>query len=406
MMWRTRCLRAMLALVPALGVAAAPAIFNANPADIWNRTWCALLLRQDDQGREYGADSLDPLLWQETHHLLTGASHRRTLAALDEFLRTHAEREVRDPLERAIFQQDLWAVFDWAASGDDYPRERHELEARLAQVIRRVALTAEQIRSLPDTYSEALAADLAGLPPDLFTAGGPWVCLSAWSDQPTAAVHFTGRSRFLVFMRLPGGREATLAYIRTLRTAHEPPLTGPDGRLLNLKLAQFPAGTEVALVRQAILIDCERHLAPTSITESVQLRVYRTITPGNEFMNFIGAPSSHDQDFVEFRMGRAELFARHNGGLVAIAPRETEFATFSTHGLDEFESVHREGPGMILERCRACHVDSGIHSVQSRLQWMNASGEPTGGDPIAWETRATIRKKEQEPDFTNLVSLW
>jgi len=405
-MRRTRSLRAMLALLQVLGVAAAPAIFSSNPSDIWNRTWCALFLRQDDQGREYGADSLDPLLWYQTHNLLTGESHRLALADLDEFLRTHAEREIQDPLERAVFQRDLWAVFDWAAAGDNYPRERHELEARLAQVIRRVALTPEQIRALPDTYSEAAAGRLPLLPPDLFTAGGPWVCLSAWSDQPTAAVHFTGRSRFLVFMRLPGGRDATLAYVRELRSAHELPLTGPDGRFLNLKLAQFPAGTEVALVRQAILIDSERRLAPTSLTESVQLRVYRTITPGNTFMNFINGPSSHDQDFFEFRMSRPELFARHSGGLVAVAPRETEFATFSTHGLDDFESVHREGRGIILERCRACHVDSGIHSVQSRLQWMDASADPVGGNPVAWETQATIHKKEQQPDFANLSSLW
>jgi hypothetical protein len=38
-----------------------------------------------------------------------------------------------------------------------------------------------------------------------------------FAEQPTAIVHFSGRSRFLVFMLLPGGRDATLGYVQQLR---------------------------------------------------------------------------------------------------------------------------------------------------------------------------------------------
>jgi len=407
---------------------AAPAIFDSDPNHSWNRTYGCLFVRQSADGTQYGVDALDPLLWWETRHLLTGDSHRHALACLGEFLRSHAERDVLDPLKRAIFQRDLWAVFDWAAAGGDLPHERRELESRLAQVIRRVALTPQQISALPDTYAAAAAsAQFATaydpqhprqpfLPPDLFRSDGPWVCLSAHLEEPTAITHFSGRSRFLVFMRLPEGRDATLAYVRKLRSSPEPPMirNASGIELLNLALPQFPAGTQVALVRQAILLDAEGNLLPTALTESVQLRVYHAVTPGTPYMNYINGPSSHDQDFFEFRMSRPELFAGRNGGLVAVHPGEKEYATFQTHGTDAFESKHPlGGQGDILMRCLGCHSDSGIHSVQSRLQWMKPSQAAAGqmnhnahDDPIQWETDVTIARKQREPDFNLLQSLW
>ncbi len=395
-----------------------PAIFDSNPNHIWNRIHGCLWMRPSAYGAEYGADALDPPLWHETKWLLAGDSHRAALACLDEFLRVHAERAVQDPLKRAIMQRDLWAIFDWAAADGDPPRQRRELEARLAEAIRRVALTADEIRALPDTYAAALAAKRFApaydprnpaqpfLPPELFHSDGGWICLSAFSERPTAIVHFSGRSRFLLFMRLPGGRDATLAYVTKLRSWPTPPvIVGDTGApLLNLALPQFPAGTEVALVRQAIAIDADGKLVPTALTESVQLRVYRAITPGTQYINYINGPSSHDQDFFEFRMSRPELFAQHGGGLVAVRSGETEYATFSTHGRDPFESAKTERQGVILERCLGCHADSGIHSVQSRTQWMRPS--QASRDAIDWETAVTIAHKQRQPEFRLLQELW
>ena len=400
-------------------------IFDADSNHIWDRTYECLLVRQSNDGKRYGADALDPLLWPETRYLLTGDSHRRAVACLDEFLRSHAERAVQDPLRRAILQHDLWAVFDWVAAGDDLLKERQELEGRLAEAIHRLAITSEQVRTLPDTYSAAVAAqrfaseydrrkpEQGFLPIDLFRSDGPWVCLSAYSNEPTAIVHFTGRSRFLVFMRCPGGRDATLAYVAKLRS-QTPLLRDESGNadFLNLRVSQFPVGTEVALVRQIIVINNLGKLVPTSLTESVQLRVYHSITPGTKYLNYINGPSSHDQDFFEFRMSRQQLFAAHDGGLLGIPPSQTEFATFSTHGMDAFGTKDSpDSQGAILARCPVCHADSGIHSVQSRLRWMKSTADHAGKKsrndyPIAWETKATIRKKEQRREFKLLQSVW
>ena len=160
------------------------------------------------------------------------------------------------------------------------------------------------------------------LPPELFRSDGPWVCLSAYSAEPTAIAHFSGRSRFLVFMRLPGGRDTTLAYIHKLRSSSEPPLlnSSSPSRRLNLALPQVPEGTMVAPVRQMMVIDDQGKLTLTALTEGVQLRVYHAITPGTEYMNYSNGPSSHDQDFLEFRIRRQDLFARHSVGLRS-APR-------------------------------------------------------------------------------------
>ena len=45
------------------------------------------------------------------------------------------------------------------------------------------------------------------------------------------------------------------------------------------------AATQVALVRQAIVIDNGGKLVPSALTESLQLRVYGAITPGPQYIN-------------------------------------------------------------------------------------------------------------------------
>jgi hypothetical protein len=102
------------------------------------------------------------------------------------------------------------------------------------------------------------------------------------------------------------------------------------------------------------------------------------------------------------------------GGSVAVHPVDKEYATFMTHGMDDFESpAPLEGQGGILKRCRGCHSDSGIHSVQSRLQWMNhseAERQPGNGevssDAVTWETNVTIAHKRLQSEFRLLHRLW
>src|SRR5205814_9042712 len=99
----------------------------------------------------------------------------------------------------------------------------------LVPLMRTLALTPEEIRALPDNYAAAaesrryaaefdhLQPERPFLPPDLWKPEGPWL-LAGREDGTLPAQqhvkHFRGRSAFLIFLSLPGGREPTLRYLR------------------------------------------------------------------------------------------------------------------------------------------------------------------------------------------------
>ncbi len=330
------------------------------------------------------------------------------------------------PFCSAIF----WAVFDWsvkrqgARQGEpSYDREKRELQIQLAEVLRRLALTPQQIESLPDNYAQAVASgefakeydpahrDRAFLPPDLFEQHGPWVAVSGY-PEPVATAHASAfsRSSFLVFMRLPGGRKATLDYFHTLWGFPQPwiprPDTVPDQTVVNPDLPQFPAGTEVALIRQMILFDNQGNLVATPITESVQIRVYRAIGKGG-------------QDCYEIRLSRPQLFGSKTGGLRAIASNEKEFFVFNFSGPDEDElsstapwSLDKYLP--ILEECVTCHRGIGINSLNSRSKLLKPNwlqhDHPELYEPVHnrgwWEGTVTLNLKENRYDWGLLHGYW
>src|SRR5262249_34279447 len=153
----------------------------------WNRLHRCLFLQVDAGGQEYGPDSLDSQPRSDTTYLLAGESHTRGLACLDEFLQSKAYDKVTDARKRAVFQRDLWALFDRSARSTDHQSSRGELQRRLAEALRHLALTQEQIRALPDTYAQAIQGKAFAeqydpgnparpfLPDELFKADSPWV---------------------------------------------------------------------------------------------------------------------------------------------------------------------------------------------------------------------------------------
>ncbi len=278
-------------------VAAAPVAAHSDAGGLpvlWNQLYATLFQRATPDGRTFGADELDILYWYDTDHLLTEPSHDEAIRILDRFNRQHGEQLVSDPLQRALLQRRLWALFDWAATpgaAGNHAPERVRLERRLAIAIRRLALSAAQITALPDNYAETVRAGrLPGLPVGLFDPGGNWVTVGAGSGNPlarehTAAPAFSGRSAFLVMVNLPGGRLQTLAYLNTLDHFQGPLLyssqpVNAGGRTvytLNPALPEFPAGTQWALVRRLCVIDDQGRIEPTHLVESILLRRYRAV---------------------------------------------------------------------------------------------------------------------------------
>lgn len=377
---------------------AAADLYSTDPSQIWNRLFRLFYVRAASNGHLYGGDELDPYLWQQTRYLLEEPSHGEAVKLLNGFLQTHAERLIADPLRRALMQRDLWAVYDWVGM----PRQGHdaaraELLKQLGEVIRRLALTEGQIRALPDNYQRAIQekafpqnADAehreAAFLPDLFNPNGPWVCIGQQQELPVASIHlefFGGRSVFLVFLRLPEGRDATLRYLRELRKLPSKWTPQPGfpldsaPRLRYPQPPQFPVGTSVALVRQMVLISGQGKFVPSHLTESVQLRVYRAIDPDPR-RNFINNGGFRDQqDVFEFRLDRAGLLADANS-LRALGREEKEFSTFMTHGLDQFESAMPEHGERDVFSCQSCHYDPGVQSFisHSRMHFGPLTDQP------------------------------
>lgn len=404
---------------------AQPGLFHPDPEQLWNRLHRHFTVRTTPSGQEYGFDALDPLLWYETEYLLAGPSHQKALHLLDKFLRARGEQLISDPLKRALLQRDLWAVFDWSAERKDtHAAARVALRAKLAPVLWRLALPEEQVRALPDNYRQAVTsgkfateydASQRGrpfLPPDLFDPRGPWVVVHAGS--PAASAHlsaFSGRSVFLVFLRLPGGRKATLDFLRKLWEFPRPWLLSPDINrccmsVLNPDVPQFPPGTQVALVRRLVLFDAEGKLLDTALTESVEIRVYREI-PARWTGPMWGA-----QDFFEFKLSRALLLAGEAGGLRVVTLEEQEFPVFGTHGFDTFENTQGEPRGGAALGCVHCHAESGVHSlrsVRSLFPPRPLISDPVEADPqfgsLYREVSATLSWKESRYDWGLLNAL-
>jgi len=163
-------------------------------------------------------------------------------------------------------------------------------------------------------------------------------------------------------MRLPGGRAATLDYLKSLDSIRKPWLpdaNGPEGVMPNPAVPEFPPGTELALVRKAMLIDNQGNLQPSNLVEDIQIRVQRTIpTEILPIHNIDRNEARTAMDVFEFKFSRPGLLAA-GGGLRALQAGEKEFALFASH---DFDFEEREP----LAGCANCHFRPGVHSMLSR----------------------------------------
>ena len=400
-------------------------LYDADPSHIWNRLHRHFHVRVAPTGEEFGEDEIDPLLWLETKYLLTGPSHEKALRLLDEFMEKRAERLINDPLKRAVFQHDLWAVFDWLVrTSHTYPVERRELASKLARVIRSLALTRDQINQMPDNYAAAVASkafaerydpdrsEQAFLPPDMFNARGSWVAINSFGEPIALShAHTFSHSSFSIFISLPAGREATISYLKKLWEFPQPFVLDrmfPDEQRakLNPDLPQLPYGAKLALVRKMLLIDDRGDIVPSNFTESVQMRVFHA--PSR--VDYPTEPDfAGDQDFFVFKMSRRKLFAGESGGLRAVQKGEKEFIVFSSHGYDMFEqsieqALWRRMP-VTLHSCAACHRNQGIHSVLIAGKMLKPNSFRNYFHPQS-EPHAAAEWKRRRYDWGLMQGLW
>jgi hypothetical protein len=431
---------------PAALAAATPyknTFFDPDPHHPWNQLYGLLFIRPAWNGEIYGNNEMDPLYWRTSLYLLDPPLNQKALAFLDQFIRSDAAHLIKTPLKRALLQRMLWALFDhwsffdqwYARSTDPLDRadpgdksvERRELQVRLVKIMKAVALTDDEIAALPDNYNIEVAAKSYPAAFDPGHVGGPflpanffsrtdWVDLGTSHYELVAPVHVaavSGRSYFHVLISLPTGRDDTLAYLKKLHDfqphwvydeklanhfadgASKPPFT-------NGSLPQVPLLTKFALVRKADLINVKGESVTSPLTESVQIRVIRSILPNNS--------SGGEQTFLMFRLDQNELMAG-KGGLKAEDDNLLSFDTVLNRdgGRDPLQvrvektDWHGEAPRMLS--CQDCHDAAGIFSMNSYRQFFQERRTlqpPDFQEGSSW----SINWKKERYDWGLLQAYW
>ena len=379
--------RGIFFLIVAAAAASQPVtLYDADAEHLWNRLHRVLFIRTSPSGMEFGHDAVNPLLRPRSTHLLTGTSREQAVAILREFLEKNGEKLVADATRRALLQRGLWAAFDWAAEPSDAHRPpglepaARELSELLGRVLARLTLTAEEVRALPDTYRAAVASkkfptafdeaapDTPFLPPDLLDPAGGWVCLGEQVRTqgrtflklvPRHVDEFSS-SVFAVFIWMPEGRAATKAWLGRLNNFATPWVV--DGRRVSIHrdLPQFPHGTQLALLRCAMVIGPEGALVPTRIVESLQVRRYHA--PADK-------PGEARQVMQEFVLTRKGADSDAPVSLRSLGKDEKGFREFS----DLADAFEPQGPGrweephldVVLKTCIGCHHDPGVRSFNT-----------------------------------------
>src|SRR5205085_567459 len=163
-----------------------------------------------------------------------------------------------------------------------------------------------------------------------------------------------------VYLKLPPGGPESATYLEALRAYSRQGLES-DCMIKPCNPPQFPVGTELALVRRAMLVDTGGRPVISPIRESVQLRRYLEI-PTQFTIDWGGVM----QRRAEFQLTRRPL-RQGEIALRRVGDNESQFSVFVTHGFDF------EGPLVTLERCRNCHQGIGVISFTSysRVQFEN-----------------------------------
>jgi hypothetical protein len=287
---------------------------------------------------ESGDRAIDPLYpsflsARGVRQLFTGPRYSEFKIALEAAL---DEPRARTPIARALMQSDLWATYDIIFQNlrrVDRTQAVLILEM-LARMIRKVALTPEEIAALPDNY----AAGMRRLRlPDVFGPQGLWIEVE-WEPGRLHDSSADYRRSTRVFL-IPGpGVSDIRSFLEAFRRDHS---------------ARAPLKA-VALVTQSLLIDSSGNLAPSRITTDVQVRQF--LRGGDGRLS--------KTEISEFELSRrAMLNDQASGGFVnfgeaspaylATAGNDYDFAS----GLDSFEGRGRELPVLasMRARCAGCH---------------------------------------------------
>lgn len=409
-----------------------------------------------------GGDMPGLLAWQKTRHYSEPASFEAEDKLLDEFLETHGERLIADPLKRAFLQRDLWAVFDHlvgqniAHFGDvDLARRRRSVHdsaiepdelqrgdpgaiqrretlcRKLAVIIKRLALPRSSIEALPDNYAAALRSGQFAachdfdcrsdyLPTGLLTVPEEWVEIDnepppSHHDKREGQLAYTtwsirGRSYHRVFWRFPDGRAELEDYLNYLqREGLDWEQSVRQGYIaLRRDVRQIPVGVETAIIQFMVVLDEELNPVPTRVVELVHVNVYKNVTGAPDPQTNTGRGLISRQYVVRRRL----LFDGLKQGGLERQPDDAPAYRVLLDSPRDWGAFGRQRS--VVQTCLACHMYErdrvGVLSLNSIFCFIADRGMPgivipMGAGPVQTYSRAqrTVRWKLGQEDYLRLV---
>jgi len=409
-------------------------IYSSDPNDAWNRIFYYLFSRRIEtrlsdlfpegapfvdgistrlfERDEIGDRAIDPLYPSNfantgRYLVLTDPAYANFKKALQDALDDNGKRS---PEARALMQSDLWGAHDIfsvpfpQADEKDLGKLRMIVLDLISRLIKKIALTPEEIKSLPDNYSTAVRQHSF---PDVFARDSGWIEV-LWV-YPRAHDDVAGfRRTARVFLKLKHPQSAVQSFLDGMPDREESdPLFGLDG---------------VALVTQLLLIDSKGKVEPTSLTSEVQVRLFETATKDSIKPND-GTLKMMDGAFERARLQVCEvsrkLFLQDpaSGGLV---PEDDNSPAYAGHyGFAEGEPVGQGGPNLNLTaiapvqvtlrvRCAFCHGE-GLNQLMTFA--ISRPPHPKSSPPVKQlnsnehETaRLAIAEKEKRRDYQALLA--
>jgi hypothetical protein len=288
-------------------------VFDSRPGHPWDEAREVFYVRRFPTGEVFDHPHASAPPWVEFYPFTFDATlYEQALARLSAVEKLPpAQMEEQPALRRMIFLRDLWPVFDglsgahnkWPAAKDKAATSkalarRDELLRHVARVMKRLELSDEEVRSLPDAFKIVADKKLypksfdpsspkAFFPTDLLERDGPWV---EYSREPAPSAggvshrDFVGkRSVFTLHLRTPDGRAGGMKYLNDF--------TKSEGQ------QAVPPGTMLALLRRALVPSRSGKLLVSPFVESLQL-IVATLPEDHRF---------------KFTLDRQELLAGGHG---------------------------------------------------------------------------------------------
>ncbi len=426
-------------------------IYDADPEHLWNRMYAAFYIRPrtlpatEDlpaMVRYEGGDVIEFLAWGKTSYWSSESVFQKVNPLLVEFLNEKGSQQISASLKRAVFQHDLWAVYDHLIDlnirrvGDMETRLRRDLLCRkLAECIEQLTLSKTELAELPDTYPIAIRSgkfapshefdlDNNYLPHGLLDAPDEWVEIDFYYPNmhedimdrfvSLHARSLRGRSHYRIFYRFPKGRPQVVAFLKKLeekaidwkRAAQfgfiPPPKAPPE----------IPVGTEVVLMQLMMSLDEQLRPVPTRIVESVQFRSFLNVDGSSEPPTNTGVGIN----VLDYRMKRQLLFdGLESGGLHREPEDEPQYRVAIGGAKPTAPDWGFDDKKVLFQQCADCHMSPklarlGVASIPSLTHSggfdagaMMGVSRPLEADDIGARGKRVARYKSRHESYRRLL---